>query len=248
MEIFAGLSVGLLVLTALAVAIKTLRMWLRTRGLPELMLGVMLVASTVIGYPLAIVSSQIPATELSALHIASQSVFCIGYAGLLLFTMHVFRPEALWAKALSGVTMLVLVGATFAFAEGITGDSPKKPGELAGVTVLISSAVGTAYLWTMTESFLYYRQLRLRLRLGLTEAVVANRVLLWGLMALSAGVAVVINAVATVLGHYMAPPVVLVSSALGLVHAGSLLFAFHPPAWYLAWVEGRGAATQSVPA
>ena len=42
MEIFAGLSVLFLVLTALVIAIKTFALWRRTRGAPELLLGLYL--------------------------------------------------------------------------------------------------------------------------------------------------------------------------------------------------------------
>jgi hypothetical protein len=41
---------------------------------------------------------------------------------------------------------------------------------------------------------------------------------------------------------FLSPPIVLVSSVLGLVHAGCLLFAFHPPAWYSSWLERRPVA------
>ena len=52
MEVFAGLSVCVLVLIALFVAIKTFAVWRRTRGLPELLLGTMLVTATVLGLSL----------------------------------------------------------------------------------------------------------------------------------------------------------------------------------------------------
>ena len=242
MEIFAGLSVCALVLTAFLVAIKTFATWRRSRGLPELLLGTMLVSATVLGYPLAVLSSRIPPSEMWGLHIASQALFTLGYACLLLFTLRVFRPDTPWATCLAGLTLLALVGGAVAYAIELSGENPRAPGELVGLTLVNSAAIGVAYFWTAFESLRYYRQLRLRLRLGLTEVVVANRVLLWGLMSLAAGMAVVISSAALLAGSFMAAPIVLVFSALGLVHAGCLFLAFHPPAWYRSWLERRDAA------
>jgi hypothetical protein len=61
-------------------------------------------------------------------------------------------------------------------------------------------------------------------------------------MTLSAGIAVVVNAIAMLTGSFMSPLSVSVSSLLGLVHASCLFLAFHPPGWYRGWVEQRYAA------
>jgi hypothetical protein len=243
MELFAGLSVCVLVLTALGIAIKTFAVWRRTRGMPELLLGTMLVTATVLGYPLAVASSRISPTELWLIHFLSQSCFTVGYACLLLFTLRVFRPDALWAKGLAGVTLLALVGSAVVYAIELNSDNPRRPGEMMGLTLFSSGAIGVAYFWTTFESLTYYRQLRLRLKLGLAQAAVANRVLLWGLMSLAAGMAVLLSAGAMLAGSFMTPTMITVMSVIGLVHAGCLFFAFHPPAWYRSWLEqGSGAA------
>jgi hypothetical protein len=243
MELFAGLSVCVLVLTALGIAIKTFAVWRRTRGMPELLLGTMLVTATVLGYPLAVASSRLSPTELWGIHLLSQSLFTVGYACLLLFTLRVFRPDAVWAKGLAGTTLLALVGCSVIYGIELTSEHPRRPSEMLSLTLISSGAIGVAYLWTTVEALTYYRQLRLRLRLGLAQAAVANRVLLWGLMALAAGMAVVISAGAMLAGSFMTPKIITGMSVLGLVHAGCLFFAFHPPAWYRSWLEqGSGAA------
>jgi hypothetical protein len=244
MEMFAGLSVCVLVLTSLLIAIKTFAVWRRTRGLPELLLGTMLLSATVLGYPLAIATSRIPPSEMWALHFASQALFTVGYACLLLFTLRVFRANTPWATCLAGVTLLALVAGAAAYAIELSGENPRAPGELVGLTLLNSAAIAVAYFWTTLEAFRYHRQLRLRLRLGLSEVVVANRVLLWGLMSLAAGMAVIVSTAAMLAGSFLSPPIVLACSVLGLVHAGCLFLAFHPPAWYRSWLEqGSAAAT-----
>lgn len=239
MEAFAGLSVCLLVLVALFIAIRTFGLWLRTRGLPELLLSGMLISATVLGYPLAIASTRVSAAEMASIHVAGQVIISLGYACLLLFTLNVFRPNTLWAKCLVGVTLLALLAISAAYVAEVLGGSP--PGEgLTGTTLLTSVPIAVAYLWTTIESLGYYRRLRLRMRLGLADVVLANRVLLWGLMCLSAGAAVIVSNGAILLGgSLLSPVIVLVCSVLGLAHAGCLFLAFHPPGWYEAWLERR---------
>jgi hypothetical protein len=238
MVIFAGLSVCLLILTALFVAIKTSVLWLRTRGVPELLLSLMLLCATVLGYPLTIASSRIPPTELWGVHVASQVAMGLGFACLLLFTLKVFRPGSVWAWCLVGVSLAMIVGAAGVYIGELSRAHPRRPFEMVGLVVFASTPIAIAYFWTTLESLGHYRQLRRRLRLGLCEVVVANRMLLWGLMATSAGLAVVLNVGAAVVGAYLSPPVVLVSSILGVAHASCLFLAFHPPAWYRLWLEG----------
>lgn len=239
MVIFAGLSVLILVLTALVIAVKTFALWLRTRGLPELLLSLYLCCATVTGYPLAIAMSQIPASKNWVIHVVAQLVMSVGWTCLLFFTLKVFRPDALWARCLVGLSLaLILVSDVWYVAE-VTGPNPRTPQEMPGFILFDSLPTAIAYFWAMFESLGYHRRLRLRLRLGLAQAVVANRVLLWGLMALAAGTALVINMAMVLVGSYMSPPVVLLSSVLGLAHASCLFLAFHPPAWYAGWLERR---------
>lgn len=241
MEVFAGLSVGVLLLAAVVVAGRTLALWRRTRGVPELLLGSYLMCATVLGYPLIIAMTLVPASKMWPLHLGGQVIMSAGIGSLLLFTLKVFRPDAAWARGFVGVLLLLFGVAAVRYGIEVTGENPRPAAELLGVNLLTSAPIGLAYLWTTFEALSYYRRLRLRLRLGLGEVVVANRVLLWGLMTLAAGVAVLINLVAMLMGSFMSAPIVLVSSCLGLVHACCLFLAFHAPGWYTAWLERRSA-------
>lgn len=237
MQIFAGLSVAALVLVAAAVVIKTFALWLRTRGLPELLLSVYFTCATVVGYPLAIAMSLIPASENVGIHVTAELVMSLGWVALPLFTLNVFRPDATWARVLVGFCMLLVAVGAAAYLREVTGDAPRPPQEIPGLTLGLSVPIAIAYLWNTIESLGYYRQLKLRLKLGLTDVAVVNRVLLWGLMSLAAGVALVASMAALLAGAYMSPPVVLFSSVCGLVHAGCLYLAFHAPGWYQRWLE-----------
>jgi hypothetical protein len=245
MEIFAGLSVLLLVVVALAIAVKTFVLWFRTRGLPELLLGLYLTCATVTGYPLAIAMTRVTASENPLVHVAAELIMSTGWVCLLLFTLKVFRPDVLWARVLVGLALTVVVVTGGMYILEATGENPRAPQEMIGFILGNSLPVAFAYFWTTFESFHYHRRLKLRLRLGLTDVVLVNRFLLWGLMTLAAGAALVINMATLVLtGSYMSPLVVLVSSALGVAHACCLFLAFHPPGWYRGWLEQGGAPAE----
>jgi hypothetical protein len=239
MEIFAGLSVGLLILVALFVAIKTFALWARTRSLPELLLGLYLSCATVLGYPLNIASSRIPATEMWLVHMAGHVVTTVGFACLLLFTLKVFRPEARWARCLVALCLLAFAAGGAAYLRELRGENPRATAELLGINFMVTVPIAVAYFWTMLEAFGYHGQLRLRLRLGLADAAVANRVLLWGWMSLAAGVAVIVSCAGMLAGSFLSPPIVVALSCLGTVQTCCLFLAFHPPGWYTAWLDRR---------
>jgi hypothetical protein len=241
MEIFAGLSVGVLMLAAFVVVARTYALWFRTRGRPELLLALYLTFATVLGYPLMIASTQVPVSELWPLHAGGQVSLNVGFACLMLFTLKVFRPGVLWARCLVAMTILPFAGASLTYIVQLTGENPRPATELLGINLFSSVPIAVGYFWTTFESLNYHRQLRLRLRLGLAQVVVTNRVLLWGLMSLGAGVAVLINLAGMVAGTFMSAPIVLVSSVLGIFHASCLFLAFHPPRWYTGWLDGRYA-------
>src|SRR5215831_21374380 len=123
MEIFAALSVGLLILVSLIVSIRTFALWRRTRGLPELLLSLMLFSGTVLGYPAMIATTQIPASRMWPLHIAAQALESFGIACLLLFTLKVFRPHALWARCLVAAALLGIVAGGVAYSLEVTGEN-----------------------------------------------------------------------------------------------------------------------------
>lgn len=237
MEIFAGLSVLVLLLIALFVTIKTYALWFRTRGLPELLLALYLTCATVLGYPLAIAMGQIPAAENRALHVATQVIMAFGWTCLLLFTLNVFRKGVVWAWCVVGASMSLILAGGGAYIAEVLGENPRPPAEMIELVAFNSIPSAIAYLWTTWEAFGYHLRLKLRLQLNLADPVVVNRMLLWGIMTLSAGVAVVISMVAMLFGHYLSPAVVVGCSAMGLIHAGSLFLAFHPPGWYRRWLE-----------
>lgn len=101
--------------------------------------------------------------------------------------------------------------------------------------------------WVAFEPLRYYAQLRKRVRLGLTEPIVAERMLLWGIGSVARASLVLAGPLASnylaMLGEaerLSAGSFVLVStSLLGLVTSATYWLAFQPPRFYLRWVEAR---------
>jgi hypothetical protein len=109
---------------------------------------------------------------------------------------------------------------------------------------LQTGPVMVAYLWTAWESLRYHGAMRRRVRLGLADAAVSERFLLWGLMALSATAGVALNAIAIALRVPMLDPMLLLGSSFtGLCQTLLLLLVFAPPRAYLRWVRARAVAS-----
>lgn len=242
MEIFAGLSVAFLIVVSLIVVIKTFALWRRTRGVPELLLSLYLLGATVLGYPLLIAGTQFGASDMVLLRFAGQAVTSVGFICLLLFTLKVFRPDALWARGLVGLSLLVFAWGAGAYLIELSGEHPRPTTEMIDISLINTTPIAAAYFWTTLESLGYYRRLRLRLGLGLADVAVANRVLLWGLMSLAAGIALIVSVIGMLMGSFLSAPLVTGLSCLGVVHAFCLFFAFHPPRWYRVWLEGGAPA------
>jgi hypothetical protein len=117
---------------------------------------------------------------------------------------------------------------------------------LVWVALAVGAALG-AYVWTASESFRYYLSSRRRLRLGLIEASVSNRFLLWSL-AQTGFLAIALAAAVTV--HLGQNPLQsagfsLAVGVLGLVNSACNVLCFMPPQWYLDWLSRPGATQEA---
>ncbi|MFI5217236.1 MAG: hypothetical protein ACHQ3O_11900 [Candidatus Limnocylindria bacterium] len=105
-------------------------------------------------------------------------------------------------------------------------------------------------LLLMGVSKLAWSRLRRRLRLGLADAVVTERVLLWAIASLSSVIVSTTSTIAGFLGINFAATAfgAAVTALLGLISAGAMWLAFLPPAGYLRRVRARApAALAAVP-
>jgi hypothetical protein len=137
---------------------------------------------------------------------------------------------------------LVATAATVWLAFGIAS-TEEKSSIVRGWEILLFSSASAGFLWSAVEAFRYHAMLRRRLALGLADAVVTNRVLLWGLTGGSAAAALVTITLLRLLDVTYSAPIALFTAAVcGLVASSSLYLAFLPPAAYLRWLE-RGVPT-----
>ena len=109
---------------------------------------------------------------------------------------------------------------------------------------------GLAFLWSGIESGRYYLLLRKRMSLGLADAVVTNRFLLWGVSAGAAGLGCAISTGfqwSTGVVPHEVGWVLACSSAHGLVAAIGMWLAFAPPAAYARFIASRRVGATPLP-
>lgn len=231
------------------VGVRLLRLWLRTRGTPELCAGAGLLLVCAAGHPFT-VAGRAPALFGSALGDAS---FLLGLVlnslGLTLihaFTWRVFRPHAGWARALvvaAGVALAVIV-ADLVHASSEAETLPEILPRTRPWAVAMVAVVAGAFGWTGVEAALHYTRLSRRLALGLADPVVANRFLLWALAGFAVtGLSLVLAGCLWARMVVLREPLPLFVAALaGLLASGAWWLAFLPPPAYLRWLRARATA------
>ncbi len=211
----------------------------RTQAVPERLL-----ATSFLCFGLSYLSYQLPVmleAESIWTDFAGRVLSAVGACFLLVFISRVFRPGVAWATALVWATaLLVLAGVSLSALggdfEGFDLGNPWFWLEWWGYTA--------AYVWLIAEAILAYLRARKRIRIGLSDRMVSNRYLMWGL---HGAFAVVANFLAV--GMYRAYEVTQVWQAswdmwFGLVEmlsVAAMWFVFFPPAFYLRFLKGRQA-------
>jgi hypothetical protein len=156
-------------------------LWLarRTRELPELLLGCALILGGTLGGPLEAASA---AAKLEAPELGGRMLLFGKLFGIVALVCHVsfirlvFRPHERWALALTvGVVAAILAGFWGAAASGAftTAEQPL----VCFWVDLAARLLGSG--WLVFEGARYYGLMRRRMRVGLADAVVTNRFLLW---------------------------------------------------------------------
>ena len=218
--------------------VRLLRLSQRTREAPEFLLGLYF-ALTGVSYfgwvlPYMVVALE-PVQEPS--DFVSWAVYSAGVVPFLIFTRLVFRRDARWATwvvvacigALAvGTTTLKLRGNMY---PGL--DNPFYWVQWLGYTIPCA--------WMTLEVFLSRRIAVRRSRIGLSDAIVANRYLLVTLMGVFQTLACLSDILVTVDSVDDQTISAWSDAILGGLEIGGiamLWLAFFPPASYLAWVTG----------
>jgi hypothetical protein len=237
-------DVGLLVTLGLIVlAARLLRLFLRTRRLPELLVAIYFLVAP-LGISLSIRIPRFDPQYAGALRAASAGLFSIGGAVFLLFAWCAFRPQDRWAKALAwgGSALLAVTWAIGVATGGFAQD----------MSLWLRLPPYLSYVWVFVESLRYHLLLRRRERLGLADPVLVNRFLLFAVFT-GGVVAITVLGVASALvaelrgggfreeNSFSDPTVLALTRLIALPIAVSLWLTFLAPARYQTWLRSRAA-------
>jgi hypothetical protein len=252
MYVVALIGTALQAIVSLAVGIRLMGLARRSRRFPELALSLQTLLMPAVGYPALLVAVGLERLGLpGVVPVAFVGISGAMAAGLMnyLFTWRVFRPNAPWAGAACGLATWLLFAPLGAVAVhiGLGGIGPGiQNAQIWTFPMVLTGLIGMG--WTSTESFRYFAMSRRRLRLGLAEAPVCNRFLLW---ALASGGWLCVAALAGLLLVLDVNPLsdglfTLCVGLTGLLNSVCMMLAFMPPERYLAWLERRAVAAQGV--
>ena len=243
-ELFATVAVAVFISASIAVGLRLLHLHRRTGDTPELLLGLMLLIVSGFGYPAAIAAQLAGPAAVRPLIIVSNVAMNAGTALLFVFTWRVFRSEDRWARGLAGVGVIALCANTaWRLFDVLSRADVRVDDRAIGALFLLL----LAYLWAAWESLRSYGMMRKRMRIGLGDAVVCDRFMLFGMMALSAIAGILVNGIAMLMNVEImhTPWIQFVGSITGLVQAAVLVLTFAPPRSYLDWVRARPRAWAS---
>jgi hypothetical protein len=230
------------------IGVRLLRLARRTRGLPELTLGLgeCLLAGAVPPF-FVIVQVATQAETLSrAASFAGHLAYTLGCAVMIVFTWRVFRPDVGWARAL-GLAMIAALGLGGALGMArafLAPDMAALREPQTGAFLLMEWVSVAGFLWTAAEAFHHHGRLRRQAALGLADPVVVNRMLLWGLVGAGGVVAAGSPVLATLAGISAMehPPTRLVCALGTLASSVCIQLAFQPTQAYLRWVRSVARA------
>ena len=237
------LGFGAFFVTSLAVGLRLVALWWRTRRAPELLIGLGVLGIGPVGFGLqacAVALWRYPQAE--ALATAGAAAGAVGLWAKLVFNWSVYRRGSRFAA----VALFLLCAGVAAqlLVQPFLGSFLDAARDLE-MTALRGGLQVLALGWGAAEALLYWVRMRRRLRLGLADPVVTNRFLLWGLSAAAAGLGTAIGVgylLATGISPLESPEILASSSAHGFVAAVGMWLAFVPPRPYVRLVAGRRAA------
>jgi len=237
LALFALLGISLFAVASFAVGWRLLWLAHRTGLLPEKLIGGSLFLAGGIGTALLIVSGFAgPARGV----FSTAAMFAIdcGITVLGVFTWRVFRPGLVGATVVATCTALLFLS----FA------SDWVSGHYLGVRrsgfSMTADYVGrfAMYGWASFETLRQATLARRRVRIGLTEPLVANRFLLWGVSTLAANGIWAYSLWSEIAEVGDTTEFYLVASVLGITCALAIWLAFFPPQLYRRRFATNGAS------
>jgi hypothetical protein len=234
---------GFQAIVSLAVGFRLLGLARRNRRFPELALSLETLLMPALGYPTLMLAVALEAQGLpGVVPVFFVAISATMVAGLMnyFFTWRVFRPDQAWAGVACGLATWFLLAPVGAMAVHVGQGGTEAAIQNAGGWAFMPIATGLCGMaWTSVESFRYYLSSRRRVRLGLADASVCNRFLLW---ALASGGWVCVSALAGVVMLLGINPLshglfTLCVGVTGLMNSVCMALCFMPPERYLAWLR-----------
>lgn len=217
-------------------------------GRPALLCGNGFCLIAMLGYPLGVLSGMgaAPVGEV-VLPVAAvgQLANMLGIACFFVFTVSVFRPNALWAHTLAGAAIACMAMACVAnIANLALAQSTASSYEVTWGWAGVFNAMCTlCFGWMGLEGLVEWWKSRRRLALGLSDPIVSNRLLMWGVFGISTTL-LCLMLVTLLLMHQPTArnPVAQIGQAFfGLVSSGAAMLAFFPPPAYLVRLRRKVA-------
>jgi hypothetical protein len=239
MELAALAGMSAFAVASLLVGVRLVLLSRRTGLLPERMIGISLLLAGGLGSIFFVASGFAGGARWLVATLAIGLVNC-GVAALGVFTWRVFRPTLFGATLVASCGMLLLMSMIVDRAAGhylgMGRSSFSVASDYGGRLIL--------YAWATAESLRQWILARRRVRLGLTDPLVANRFLLWS-VATTAALGIWLHALAQEVAHRAdTTESYLVASVLGGACALAIWLAFFPPRAYRARF---GAPSASAP-
>ena len=224
------------------VGVRLLLLWRQTRELPELLIGLGVLGIGPVGFGFITLGELCVAgaPELAQILIGTGlAAMSLGSGAKYVFNWRVYHPRSGALRTLVCVACLLLVICLIWEYATTQFRTLVRPGP--SYFLRIGLQVG-CLLWGSGEALRYWDRMRRRVRLQLSDPVVSNRFLLWGLGAGAAGVGSAVGGFMqwwTQLPPIELPWVMLSSSLHGLVAAVAMWLAFVPRARFTrrTWVR-----------
>jgi hypothetical protein len=184
MLITAAIAGGICFVAAWFLAAKLLALKRPVGGEPARFVATACAGILCVGCPLAALSrapGMVGTNEGSLIFTIAMIGFVTGQAAISRIPLAVFRPGKAWAEALSLTTIAIAVAAGIGSVVVIASATTRvemvervQPWALA-----LLGAIGVPMLWHAIESSLYYRVMKSRLAIGLSDATRTHQILLW---------------------------------------------------------------------
>jgi hypothetical protein len=230
----------LFVLSCSAVGIRLLWLAKNGGGRPALLCGNGFSLIAILGFPLGVLSGhgvaavgdvQLPLTAVSLL------ANLLGMSCFFVFTVSVFRPSSLWAHTLAGAGIACLAMAAVAIlaALAVAPASASSLTVTSGWSLTFQAVCTICFAWLGVEGAAEWVKLRRRVQLGLADAAVLNRLLMWSLFGASSTLLCAVLLAVQHAGQPTATSVVAQGSQalFGLVSSAAVSLAFFPAPAFL---------------